>query len=957
MSLEGLKTFVDGVVDWYWMYNSQRNPIYSLPPSWLDRLYNCKKIITDLTMTGDRPTVGVWGPSQAGKSSLLTTNLDLSNDDIQGVNSALTWDPEHPCRFRGTAKTENVRDPDTGMERTEVVEETNVTLNPYHAGADATGCVTRYVLKDELVENEYPVEIRLVSRKALIHAIAAGYLTECVRTTDEGNIRFLDEDDINKILTREDDYGNDRRSLLSEINENEVAPETLRENYEWLRDICNVVEQLIKTHDPRYVNITWKWDILKTRILNERCLRYSFTNLKKFMYWLLWENKTKLNELFEALDNFLEDLEARYANRRFFCTLEVASVLIDIAAYAWLNDSHVADENQLNVERTIIRTRTIIHGLKYREEGADIFIFSGDGAGVALFRQPERDFGFFQACVLELTVPIHLDERMSDQFKRFITQADFLDFPGVAQQTAELNDGDLKINCDTLPEDKRYRLLTQLMKRGRTASIIYSYADLGEIDTFVLTVRSATHIHNSSQLINGIRQWWKYVDPKYEGKGRPPLPLFLALTFSAAIVNMVTAAHGQLPDGGFAPCFEWLEQLDELSRHDVARLLLTTYKNRNLPGGDILDYNMYPIRTPDNPELIAAKAAISNDKMFRLLFGTPGTLRYETFNQMCDSTDGGVNFLFEQVTEAVDMGRKQNAKEKKYNEVIEELKQLIIEALPSGDQREADQQRQQFLTNFKISINAAMESPLSPTARKLGFATQMAWVSYLIRNLQSVNSEQIYAQMSGWPEALPGALNQTNITNLINSLANQFLDRFQDVQINWYQEIGLANPTEIQKLFQYFVGRRLNPLRGRDYFIPECIYKWCRSYCIAELPMEVIAHELAVVIENVIWHGFEPMLEDIVIGNVQTQGIGFRRCTDYTVLDVNEAIHAIENMNAIGNILEDDNAVNDPHKTAVINPFMELIDRVANGSVENERGEQPGDPELVTLVNSCRDIT
>ena len=423
------------------------------------------------------------------------------------------------------------------------------------------------------------------------------------------------------------------------------------------------------------------------------------------------------------------------------------------------------------------------------------------------------------------------------------------------------------------------------------------------------------------------------------------------MTFCASILNDITAAHGSVPTGGVAAQFRWLEALDELSKPKVARLLLTTYKNRNLPGGDIIDYNGMPIREPNNPELNAAMEAISKEETFMKLFGTPTSPTYKTFEEMCRSSDGGVDYLFEQVARSTNPNRKAAFKQTKYNEMLRELSLLVSEALPSkGDE---DTSRTQFLETFASRIENAMNASLSSTAKELGFVTQASWVSYLIRSLQSVSPAQM-------PTFTNGMDLKAYIFDVVNSLGNQLEDRTREVQESWYQDIGLADNTELLKLIRYLAGRELRPLNGKNYSIPDCINMWCLSYFldsnkILRLPVDTVVHELAVLIENIVWHGYEPIIDHVVIDGAQRRGVSFKSSTDYKKLDVLEAIKEIDSMNDIDIIFGEDDTPT-PHETAIINPFVEYIRSVAKGHSENTRGIQAGDAELASLVANCPDL-
>ena len=116
-------------LDWYWQFGVRRlkeHPDHVLARgTWLDSLYAISKARRPAPT--DRKTLAVWGPSQSGKSTLLAAYLDADlKVGPKGEYSALlTWDDAEPVTLLWKGKT--------GV----------VSLNPFAAGADASGCVTR----------------------------------------------------------------------------------------------------------------------------------------------------------------------------------------------------------------------------------------------------------------------------------------------------------------------------------------------------------------------------------------------------------------------------------------------------------------------------------------------------------------------------------------------------------------------------------------------------------------------------------------------------------------------------------------------------------------------------------------------------------------------------------------------------------------------------------------------
>jgi hypothetical protein len=159
-------------LDWYWQFGVRRikdHPDHVLARgSWLDSLYaiaNARR-----PAAADRKTLAVWGPSQSGKSTLLSAYLDgeMKEGPKGEFSTLLTWNEAEPVSFLWKGKA--------GV----------VSLNPFAAGADASGCVTRYTAATSVRDPRYPVRLKFNSLSHVMHALAFGYLSECNPATADG---------------------------------------------------------------------------------------------------------------------------------------------------------------------------------------------------------------------------------------------------------------------------------------------------------------------------------------------------------------------------------------------------------------------------------------------------------------------------------------------------------------------------------------------------------------------------------------------------------------------------------------------------------------------------------------------------------------------------------------------------------------------------------------------------
>src|SRR5271157_2422766 len=101
-----LSAMGSAVLDWYWQHGVQRAGEHDLSGAWLDQLYQVRDaaLAIEAANAAGRPCLALWGPSQSGKSTLLSRYLDApahgpgratSGQDAQATAvSALQWTAE-----------------------------------------------------------------------------------------------------------------------------------------------------------------------------------------------------------------------------------------------------------------------------------------------------------------------------------------------------------------------------------------------------------------------------------------------------------------------------------------------------------------------------------------------------------------------------------------------------------------------------------------------------------------------------------------------------------------------------------------------------------------------------------------------------------------------------------------------------------------------------------------------
>ncbi len=213
MTASRCKNSAARLIDWYWAAGVKRKRNETLSPAtWLGKAYSIAKQTSKVAAQpdGTRKTMAIWGPSQSGKSTLLSGFLDRPVGDY---SSALQWRSDKNVMFVGADQRIGLR------------------LNPQNYGGDASGCVTRFCLAGQVESDDYPVEFIFADPDQLLEAIAIGYMTEC--EYESGFIAW-DADQITKVLNAVP-----KRGGIAE-----------RENFELLHDFTLVVDDLILSRWP-----------------------------------------------------------------------------------------------------------------------------------------------------------------------------------------------------------------------------------------------------------------------------------------------------------------------------------------------------------------------------------------------------------------------------------------------------------------------------------------------------------------------------------------------------------------------------------------------------------------------------------------------------------------------------------------------------------------------------------
>lgn len=667
----GLIDKASAAIDWYWRHGHQRKEAHGLGGPWLDRLYSLRDQTRAIAASAEsgKPRMAIWGPSQTGKSTLLSAYLDGPGVDDKGNGSPLQWSMDEPVRF--------VVGRDQGSDVT--------VLNPFNFGSDASGCVTRFTLVDQVPDPEHPVEVQLASEAQIMHALAVGYVSECQPRNAKGDKVAYTADTFRALLERQKPGG----------------PPT-RAGYEAAHGLADLVELLILSREDRFANLAGQWPKLRGEMLETPALLSGPGALDAFACELLWDSWPSLSDVYRSLAAKRRQIRERIGERPLRCSYRAAALLLDIDAYKRALEPGSAAHDK-------------VQRLVYQDDGGPAGATLGDGGNGLRLAETEADFGLFQGLVWQLTVPVRRDllPSMAPALAGFLETSDLLDFPGVANAYG---------SADRLTDEQLraqpVRLLTEVLKRGKTASVVVSSARNLDIDGFSLLMRVGKFPAQPVQLVAGVRSWLSGY-----GEDLPPrdkrLPINLVLTFGANLVNQVITTGTSRQ--GLGPSFEQLKGLGHLAQPQVVTTFATNYPQ--FPDGHL-------VGSPEDQQ--NALRQIEADDAFRHQFGDNAA----SFEAMM-TPNGGRDYFFEHLTQQAAGSVRPRLVAERHDGAVKTLAALRQEALPTaGDaagQRNAD---------LDAWIEA-MRAILAARARDFPDQDAAAWLSRRLRTLLNVDPEKV----------------------------------------------------------------------------------------------------------------------------------------------------------------------------------------------------------------------
>ncbi|MCC5833459.1 MAG: hypothetical protein JJU20_01885 [Opitutales bacterium] len=558
---------------WYWQFGLHREEPYALPPGkWLTDISRSARTLErgHSALRNSRPAMAIWGPSQTGKSTVISSYIDAGinmadgSAQQEGEGLGLHWPGGLPFFFMAP----RVADPESLPSHL-----TRMVLNPFNKGMDGSACLTRFVPGStearedhhQVTDPKYPVELHLVQLDDLWHALARGYSTECLGRNDRQPKAW----DLERLQRA-------TRDVLAE-SKGKPGPANAGAFNELMR-LREVLNDLAASDDPVFSELSTDrdtWHSYLRGLFQEPALLASRDMVRRLAERILWDDAPTLSRWFRLLaqryDAWLGP-DGSWANRRLLCSLEAAALFLNMGASAI---AYAPRQNNPDAPYAIIQD--LVSRLACEVDDETVRIGCESGLSQPLGQSAE-EFSILQGLVWELVVPINMDHLPEHPFaddpeidpeaskrpnalKNFLEVADILDFPGVGNETKSLENriiidekqiAEIQQRAkapDATPQDQSRAekcftpvlFFREILKRGKTASIVATYGKRLNIDAFAIFQGARGYAcPNADQIINGVKTWWRHLAPDYlkNPQGESPFPLNLVITWWAKQLNL-----------------------------------------------------------------------------------------------------------------------------------------------------------------------------------------------------------------------------------------------------------------------------------------------------------------------------------------------------------------------------------------------------------------------------------
>ena len=877
------------LIEWYWSHGKKRKEEYRLlPETWLAQLYDVHNSSARLSVSApqdSRAALALWGPSQTGKSVMLSSYIDAKADKY-GKGSALDWGT--PVRFsiphKGSAEE----------------AEKTITLNPFNAGMDGSGCITRFTMvnpeEPHGMDLEHPVKLDLATPAQILHALAAGYASECKQEIPgKSSMRIWDKRSLTELL---DGYD---QGVSQELEPDRSA-------YELLHEVIDILKMLREASIHRYAGLPRPgegFEIIREKILQCRSLLASRDKVVAFAAVLFWEGGSKLTEIYDGLRRMRDTVQGYLGGKgNIHCSFEVAHLFLDISTYAKIVDKAKGSDSGRQ------KLSDQINALSWKSSDDGIIMTHESGGGQKLVRD-DIEFAYLQGIVWKLQVPLREDhiKENSPTLHKLLTKADIVDFPGVSNVQPGAEE-DMLSPEELSPRDD-HDFFTAILKRGKTSSIVASTALDCDLDGFSILVRVMVPPGKPDQLANGINVWWRTLTGKsVHSASSRDLPLNLIVTFFGNLLNNVCMPGG--PDC-LPQALESLQSLGKLSDPKILKAFATNYhfvRFAHIISGDEWT----------EEQMESSLAHMKRESSFKHQFGDRLD---EVLNEMVTERNGngGVEYVLKQLIQDADQSPRRQYIEERREENLNELQASFLAPFPptAGDESAI---REELLDKWKTGLKDRLEEEMRIQINKQE-ETDSAWedsakvVTHDLRKFINVNPDIL--------EPLPSGLGGPGFrpTGYVKRQLKLWKDSKGHYGTENLRKVGVDSIVESQKLLQYFIDAVnvtvladwINDVYGQG----ESTYsKDHRNHLAIRMIRELF-----------------PEIRGRKLHN-RVSRTTFNDLLTLTRLEREAGLYYTES----------------PHYEAIIEPLHEMFERLKNQAPPDGRGEQPGDGQLRALAES-----
>jgi hypothetical protein len=558
------------LIDWYWKEGCQRGERpadsgdwqgnyeqFALPTgTWLRQLYQVRDGLETVQAAAStpRPSVALWGMSQTGKSTSVSALIDakvqvapipaepdkvVSPEQVarDGVDGGLHWEGGLPyffvAPFRDTERGEKY--PMHWYDR---------SLNPFNSGLDASSCLSRFVPgsrspqpgRNHISDPLHPTQVHFVPPSDLLHALARGFDSECLGPALKGKQTEWTPDRFDRMLAE----FRDKHRSAGASPPNRLA-------YERMLAVVTTLDDLVFGRVETFAKLRTTdadWQSRLESLLADNILVSDPQIADEFAALLFWNSSGVFTERYHAMRALYDALMKVWAGKPVYATLPVTSLLLDMQSCVNAFPPKDGRDDPTTREG---KQRQLIRSMGYKIAGSRVLLGCGPEYPQKLGQGAEQ-YCNLQGLVWELVIPINLDNLLAGPFRDLLAASDLLDFPGVGRdeknETNRLNAHPALFPAAS-PDQActAQRFYSDIVKRGKTASIVATYSRRLTVDSFSILQnidKDEPSNHATDQLTNGIRTWLRNMAPGFtEGAGQPPegVSLNLGLTFWGEFVD------------------------------------------------------------------------------------------------------------------------------------------------------------------------------------------------------------------------------------------------------------------------------------------------------------------------------------------------------------------------------------------------------------------------------------